>query len=435
MFPKVYVLRRLLIEEHTTYLNAGMTSTRVYWMMFEDIFELIKDASLALKSVVHRTPLTYSTYFSRLTGKNVYLKLENLQKTGSFKVRGAYNKIRSLVPEACERGVIAASTGNHAQGVAYAARELGVRATIVMPETAPPYKITSTRSYGAEVLLYGKVYDDAYRKAVEISMKTGAFFIHPYDDPLVIAGQGTIGLEISEDLPQVDAVIVPVGGGGLISGIAIALKNVIGSHVKVYGVEPASAPKLKEALMHNVPVTITPSPSLADGVVTKGVGRLTFRIMKELVSDVLLVNEDDIARAMYLLLERAKLLAEGAGALPLAALLSNPDAIKGKNVVAVISGGNADLTTLYRVILRGLMVEGRIAKVMLMLKDVPGTLEHALKVISQLRCNIIDVRHDRLSPEILPGYARVEVLIEVPDIETMRVLKEELVKQGVKVVH
>ncbi len=435
MFPKVYVLRRLLIEEHTTYLNAGMTSTRVYWMMFEDIFELIKDASLALKSVVHRTPLTYSTYFSRLTGKNVYLKLENLQKTGSFKVRGAYNKIRSLVPEACERGVIAASTGNHAQGVAYAARELGVRATIVMPETAPPYKITSTRSYGAEVLLYGKVYDDAYRKAVEISMKTGAFFIHPYDDPLVIAGQGTIGLEISEDLPQVDAVIVPVGGGGLISGIAIALKNVIGSHVKVYGVEPASAPKLKEALMHNVPVTITPSPSLADGVVTKGVGRLTFRIMKELVSDVLLVNEDDIARAMYLLLERAKLLAEGAGALPLAALLSNPDAIKGKNVVAVISGGNADLTTLYRVILRGLMVEGRIAKVMLMLKDVPGTLERALKVISQLRCNIIDVRHNRLSPEILPGYARVEVLIEVPDIETMRVLKEELVKQGVKVVH
>lgn len=403
--------------------------------MFEDLFELIKDAGSALRNVVHRTPLTYSTYFSKLTGKNVYLKLENLQKTGSFKVRGAYNKIRSLMPEARERGVIAASTGNHAQGVAYAARELGVKATIVMPETAPPYKIISTRSYGAEVLLHGKVYDDAYRKAVEISMKTGAYFIHPYDDPLVVAGQGTIGLEISEDLPQVDAVIVPVGGGGLISGIAIALKNAIGNHVKVYGVEPAGAPKLKEALTHNAPVTITPSPSLADGVVTKGVGRLTFRIMKELVSGVLLVNEDDIARAMYLMLERAKLLAEGAGALPLAALLSNPDAIEGKNVVAVISGGNADLTTLYRVILRGLMVEGRIAKVTLMLKDVPGTLERALKVISQLRCNIIDVRHDRLSPEILPGYARVEVLIEVPDIETLRTLKKELAEQGVKVIH
>jgi len=403
--------------------------------MFEDLFKLIKDAGSSLQNVIHKTPLTYSTYFSKLTGKNVYLKLENLQKTGSFKVRGAYNKIRSLLPEARRRGVIAASTGNHAQGVAYAARELGVKATIVMPETAPPYKVISTKSYGAEVLLHGKVYDDAYKKAVEISMRTGAYFIHPYDDPLVIAGQGTIGLEISEELPQVDAVIVPVGGGGLISGIAIALKNIIGHHVKIYGVEPEGAPKLKEALTHNSPVTITPSPSLADGVVTKGVGRLTFRIMKELVDDVLLVSEDNIARAMYLMLERAKLLAEGAGALPLAALLNDPDAIKGKNIVAVISGGNADLTTLYRVILRGLMVEGRIAKITLMLKDVPGSLERALKVISQLRCNIIDVRHDRLSPEILPGYARVEVLVEVPSTETLGVLRKELAKQGVKVVH
>ncbi len=401
--------------------------------LFTDMFKLILEAKSTLKGVVHRTPLTYSTYLSNITGKEVYLKLENLQKTGSFKVRGAYNKIRNLMPSAKDKGVIAASTGNHAQGVAYAAKELGVKATIVMPRTAPPYKIISTKSYGAEVLLYGDVYDDAYRKAVELSLRNGSYFIHPYDDPLIIAGQGTIGLEIADDLPDVEAVIVPVGGGGLISGIAIALKNTVGERVRVYGVEPESAPKLRKALDAGHPVPIVPKPSLADGVITKGVGRLTFKIMSELLSDVLLVSEDDVARAMYLLLERTKLLAEGAGALPVAALLSSCERIKGRKVVAVISGGNADLTTLYRVILRGLMLEGRIARVKLVLHDKPGSLEKVIKVVSRNGCNIIDVRHDRLNPHITPGYAVVEVLMEVPDPSVINKIKEELKDIGASV--
>ncbi len=401
--------------------------------MFEDLYKLVLSAREVLKGVALKTPLMKSEYLSRLTGKEVYLKMENLQATGSFKIRGAYNKIRSLLPDVRAKGVVAASTGNHAQGVAYASKLLGVKATIVMPETAPPYKILSTKAYGAEVVLHGRVYDDAYRKAVEISMSSGAYFIHPYDDPLVIAGQGTIGLEIAEDLPDIDAVIVPVGGGGLLSGIAIALKNVIGSDVKVYGVEPEGAPKLKKALEAGRPVHIEPEASLADGVITKGIGRLTFTILKEVVNKAFLVSEDDIARSMYLLLEHSKLLVEGAGALPVAALLTHREEIEGKRVVAVLSGGNADLTTLYRVILRGLLIEGRIARVDLILRDTPGSLESVLKIVSSYRCNVIDVRHDRLNPHIPPGYALVEILMEIPDKDTLAKLINNLEELGIKV--
>jgi len=401
--------------------------------LFEDLYKLVLSAREVLKGVALKTPLMKSEYLSRLTGKEVYLKMENLQATGSFKIRGAYNKIRSLLPDVRAKGVVAASTGNHAQGVAYASKLLGVKATIVMPETAPPYKILSTKAYGAEVVLHGRVYDDAYRKAVEISMSSGAYFIHPYDDPLVIAGQGTIGLEIAEDLPDIDAVIVPVGGGGLLSGIAIALKNVIGSDVKVYGVEPEGAPKLKKALEAGRPVHIEPEASLADGVITKGIGRLTFTILKEVVNKAFLVSEDDIARSMYLLLEHSKLLVEGAGALPVAALLTHREEIEGKRVVAVLSGGNADLTTLYRVILRGLLIEGRIARVDLILRDTPGSLESVLKIVSSYRCNVIDVRHDRLNPHIPPGYALVEILMEIPDKDTLAKLINNLEELGIKV--
>ncbi len=401
--------------------------------MFEDIHKLILDAREALKGIALKTPLIKSKRLSRLTGKEVYLKMENLQATGSFKIRGAYNKIRSLLPDARVKGVVAASTGNHAQGVAYASRLLGVKATIVMPETAPPYKIMSTKAYGADVVLYGRVYDDAYKKAVEISMNSGAYFIHPYDDPLVIAGQGTIGLEIAEDLPDVDAVLVPVGGGGLLSGIAVALRNVIGDDVRIYGVEPEGAPKLRKALEAGRPVHIEPKASLADGVITKGIGRLTFTILKELVTDSLLVSEDEIARSMYLLLEHSKILVEGAGALPVAALLRHVSDIEGRRVVAVLSGGNADLTTLYRVVLRGLLIEGRIARVDLILRDMPGSLERVLKVVSSHRCNVIDVRHDRLNPHVPPGYALVEILMEIPDRSTLSELVGNLERLGIKV--
>lgn len=395
----------------------------------------MKDARSTLSSDIHRTPLTLSSYFSRLTGKEVYLKLENLQKTGSFKVRGAYFKIKSLMPEVKNRGVVAASSGNHAQGVAYASKKLGVKATIVMPETAPPYKVNATRSYGAEVVLHGRVYDDAYLKAVEISQSTGAFFVHPFDDPFVIAGQGTIGIEIAEDLPDVDTVLVPVGGGGLIAGISLALKEELGKNkVKIIGVEPSAAPKLKLSLEAETIVHITPNPSLADGVITKSVGRLTYDIIREYVDDVLTVDEDDIARAMYLLLERTKLLAEGAGALSLAAILRYGNELPGKRIVAVISGGNADLTTLYRVILRGLMLEGRIAKITLILRDSPGVLEGALHVIANYKCNILDIKHDRFEPQIRPGYAKVEILMETPSKDTLKDLTENLKKEGIEVL-
>ena len=400
----------------------------------DKIFELIKKADEVLEGVVHRTPLSYSHSFSKLVGASVYLKLENLQKTGAFKVRGAYFKIYSVLDEARKYGVVAASSGNHAQGVAYSAQELGVKATIVMPETTPPYKVMATKSYGAEVVLYGKVYDDAYAKALELSKKRGSVLIHPFDDPFIIAGQGTIGLEIARVNPDIDYVIVPVGGGGLISGIAIAIKKVLGSRVKVIGVEPEAAPKFYESLKRGEPVTIVPKPSLADGVITKTVGKLTLQLVREFVDEIYLVDEDSIARAMYLLLERAKLLAEGAGALPLALMLSGRLDVKGKKVVAVISGGNADLTTLYRVILRGLMAEGRICKLKLALRDVPGMLERVLNKLAVMKCNIIDVRHDRFSLDIEPGYALVEIVMETPSREVKAELVEKISEKGIKVL-
>lgn len=402
---------------------------------FEEIFSLIKEAREVLEGNIHRTPLTFSTYFSNLISRNVYLKLENLQKTGSFKVRGALFKISSLLPDVREKGVVAASSGNHAQGVAYSASKLGVKATIVMPKTAPPYKINATKSYGAKVILKGTVYDEAYVEAVKISRETGAYFIHPFDDPHVIAGQGTIGLEISEDLPKVNTVLVPVGGGGLISGIAVGIKESLrGKAIKVIGVEPEGDPKLKGALSVGKPVEVSPKPSLADGVLTKSVGRLTFQIIREYVDDVLEVSEDEIARAMYLLLERGKLLAEGAGALPLAAILKYGRKLPGDNIVAVVSGGNADLTTLYRVILRGLSAEGRLAKITLELKDQPGTLKEALGYVSSSGCNIIEIRHDRFGPGMPPGYANVELLVETPSKKAIDDVITKLKDVGVRVI-
>ncbi|MCD6323758.1 MAG: threonine ammonia-lyase [Desulfurococcales archaeon] len=408
----------------------------VVWMRdFTPFLDLIREARNVLEGNVHRTPLTYSTYFSNITGKEVYLKLENLQKTGSFKVRGAYFKISSLLPDVRDKGVVAASSGNHAQGVAYSAMKLGVKATIVMPKSAPPYKVNATKSYGAEVILEGDVYDDAYAAAMRKSKESGAYFIHPFDDPYVIAGQGTIGVEIAEDLPDVDTVLVPVGGGGLISGISLGVKpSLRGRSVKIIGVEPEVDPKLKMSFRVGRPVTVKPMHSLADGVVTKSLGRLTFEVIRDLVDDALTVGEDDIARAMYLLLERAKLLAEGAGALPLAALLKYHDVIPGRKVVAVISGGNADLTTLYKVIMRGLAIEGRLARVNIKLKDEPGALKRALEVVARKGCNIVDIRHDRMNPSVKPGIALVELLIESPSPETTDELLKELELVGVKVI-
>lgn len=396
----------------------------------DSIWDLIKRADEVVEGVIHRTPLIHSLFFSKLSGNNVYLKLENLQKTGAFKVRGAYFKMSSELERCRKFGVVSASSGNHAQGVAYSAAELGVKATIVMPESTPPYKVNATKSYGAKVVLHGRIYDEAYVKAIEISKETGAVFIHPFDDPHVIAGQGTIGVEIVNSLRNADYILVPVGGGGLISGIAIAVKRILGNRVKVVAVEPKNAPKLYEARILGRPTSVSIKPSLADGVITKSVGELTYKIMSEVVDDVVVVDEGSIAQAMFLLMERAKLLAEGAGALPLAAILSGYLSSEGKNLVAVISGGNADLSTIYRVILKGLSVEGRVARLSLLLEDVPGSLYRALGVLAKYRCNIIEIRHERIGLEIPSGHALVELVFELPDRDSLSSIMEELKTQG-----
>jgi len=393
--------------------------------ILETVWKTILDASNIVYNAVHKTPLVHNVFMSKLTGNNVYLKLENLQVTGSFKARGAYYKIHKCLNEARSKGVISASSGNHAQGVAYAASILGVQATIVMPETTPPFKVNSTKSYGAKVVLYGTVYDDAYRKALELTSETGGVFIHPFNDIDVIAGQGTIGLEIMEQLSKAEIVVIPIGGGGLISGIGIALKK-LNPSIKVIGVEPSNAAKYFASRKTGKLVTIQPRASIADGVIAKSTGDLTYQIMNEVVDDVITVDEESIARAIYILMERAKIVAEGAGALPMAALLEGNLINQGKNVVLVISGGNIDLATLYKILIKGLAYDSRIVNIKVVLRDVHGELLKVLNVLYKYKCNIVDIRHDRFNLKVPVGHALVEIIIEIPDVDVIDKIRKEL---------
>lgn len=303
-----------------------------------------------LKGVVRSTPLFYTDTFSEACGCKLYLKCENKQKTGSFKLRGAYNKVVSLTEEEKDRGVIASSAGNHAQGVAYAATAFGVNATIVMPLTAPAAKVAATKGYGAKVVQAGQVYDECYAKALEVQKETGATFLHPFDDVHVMAGQGTIGLEILDDLSETDVVVVPVGGGGLIAGVATALKSLKPS-VRVVGVQAEVVASSKASLEKGEVVTLPGAKSLADGIAVATPGTLCFQAMQKYVDEIVTVTEDEISFAIFSLLQRGKLLAEGAGATPLAALLAGKvKGIEGKNVVAMVSGGNIDITTVGNII-------------------------------------------------------------------------------------
>ena len=315
-------------------------------LRFDDILEAEKN----LKGVVRRTPLFYSSTFSDKSGASLYLKCENKQKTGAFKIRGAYNKLSSLTEEEKSRGVIAASSGNHAQGVAYAASVFGVKSTIVMPVTAPAAKVQATKGYGAEVVQAGIVYDECYAKALEIQKETGAVFLHPFDDNFVMAGQGTIGLEIMQDLPETDVVVVPVGGGGLISGIATAVKS-MKPEIRVVGVEPEVIASAKASLEKGEVTTLPAAASLADGIVVATPGAKCFNSLKKYVDEIVTVSDAEIAQAIFSLLQRGKLLAEGAGASALAAILSGKvTGIQGKNVAVVISGGNIDLAKVYEIV-------------------------------------------------------------------------------------
>ncbi|MGL5345882.1 MAG: threonine ammonia-lyase [Peptostreptococcaceae bacterium] len=352
--------------------------------------EKIQKAKETIKDIVKETPLVESSTLNDRTGANIYLKCENLQKTGSFKIRGACNKIANLTDEEKAKGVIASSAGNHAQGVALGAKLSGIKATIVMPSTAPLAKVTATKEYGADVVLNGLVYDDAYSKAIEIQKETGATFLHPFNDEFVIAGQGTIVLEIFEQMNnKVDTILCPIGGGGILSGISVAAKA-LNPNVKIIGVQTENIPSMKESLEKGQLTTTFKATSIADGVSVKTPGELTFNIAKKYLDEIILVEEDEIHRAMLFLLESQKIVTEGSGALTTAAILSGKyKPKKDENVVCIISGGNVDINTVYRVIESGLKGCGRRFTFTTEINDKPGGLAELTSIISQLDANII----------------------------------------------
>lgn len=365
-------------------------------------------AAYVLKNVIRHTDLIQAPKINREA--EVYLKTENLQNTGSFKLRGAYYKISQLSEEEKAKGVIACSAGNHAQGVALAAQRSGIPAIICIPDGAPISKVENTKSYGARVELVKGVYDDAYRRACELQQETGCTFIHPFDDPDVIAGQGTIGLELLDQLPDVDAVIVPVGGGGLIAGVAFAVKS-LNPHCKVYGVQAAGAPGMVHALEAGEPDALDRVSTFADGIAVKCPGSLTYELTKKYVDDVVTVTDDETATAVLALIEEQKLIAEGAGAVAVAAAMFNKIDIKGKKVICLISGGNIDVTILSRVITRGLVKAGRVADMVIELADKPGQLREIASIIAEHGGNVIHVRHDHggLDTDIVGCYLSIQM--------------------------
>lgn len=366
-------------------------------------------ASRILKEVIRKTDIIYAPNMSKEA--NIYLKTENLQTTGSFKIRGSYFKISQLTDKEKKKGVIACSAGNHAQGVALAATRSGIKSLICLPDGAPISKIEATKNYGANVCLVKGVYDDAYNKALELKEKEGYCFIHPFNDPDVIAGQGTIGLEIMDQLPNADIVIVPIGGGGLISGVAYTIKQ-INPNCKVYGVQATGAPSMEKSIKDGKIETLAKIQTIADGIAVKTPGDLTYEIVKKYVDGIVTVTDDEIALAILTLLEQQKLIAEGAGAVPVAAVLANkiPD-IKGKNVCCIVSGGNIDVNILSRVIERGLKMKGRTARITIALSDKPGQLADVSRIIANTGANVISVNYDSsdLDMNITDCYLRISV--------------------------
>jgi threonine dehydratase len=378
--------------------------------------QLIHEASDRLKKRVRRTELIHSHYFSEKLGIPLWFKCENLQRTGAFKIRGALNFMTSQPREALAKGVITASAGNHAQGVAFSADLLGVAATVYMPESTPPQKVFATRDYGAEVVLTGRTFDDAYAAAVEAGKASGALFVHPFDDPLVMAGQGTIGLEVLEEVPDLSTIIVPIGGGGLIAGIATAIRETH-PHVRIIGVESTAAPSMHYSLQKGKIFTAPVTVSLADGIAVKRVGKNTFPIVRDLVDEVVLVEEEDIALAIVALLERTKLLVEGAGAVPLAALMAGKvENVSGKTV-CVLSGGNIDVKTISVVVERGLLAAGRYLKLKIELDDLPGALAKLTVEIAETKANISMITHDRRSKSLPIGKTEVHLELETRGYE------------------
>ncbi len=391
----------------------------------------IYHARYVLKEVIRDTDVIYAPHIN--PDAQIYLKTENLQITGSFKVRGAYYKISQLSDEEKKRGVIACSAGNHAQGVALAAQKAGIHAVICLPDGAPISKVEATKSYGAEVVLVEGVYDDAYERALQLRDERGYTFIHPFDDELVIEGQGTIGLELMEQIPDMDAVIVPVGGGGLISGVAFAIKA-LNPDVKVYGVQAAGAPSMVSSLREKEIVHLPSVSTIADGIAVKTPGENTFALTSQYVDEVVTVTDDEIAAAILALMEQQKLVTEGAGAISVAAAMWGKVPVKGKKVVCLLSGGNVDVSILSRVIDRGLLMSGRRCQLTIELVDKPGQLEKVAGYIAREGGNVVSVHYEHANEgsDINGCYLRLE--LETRNFAHIKSIRQSLKAQGFKLI-
>ncbi len=388
-------------------------------------------ASYVLKDVLRKTDVIYAPKLS--VGNDIYLKTENLQITGSFKIRGSYYKMTRLSDEEKKKGVVACSAGNHAQGVALAAQKNGIKAVICLPDGAPISKIEATKSYGAQICLVEGVYDDAYNKALELRDSKGYTFIHPFNDDDVIAGQGTIALEIADQLPDVDVIVVPVGGGGLISGIAYTIKS-INPNVKVYGVQAAGAPSMANSISDGKIEELQSVSTIADGIAVKKPGDNTFEICRKYVDGIVTVSDDEISAAILALMEQHKLVTEGAGAVAVAAAMFGKIDIKGKKTVCLLSGGNIDVTILSRVIKRGLLMSGRTCQLMIELADKPGQLKNVSRIIADLGGNVISVHHERANEGSDVNGCYLRIVLETRNFDHIKEIKNALVDFGFKLL-
>jgi len=389
----------------------------------------VEAARARLAGVIHETPCAYSQRLSDLTGARVFVKLENLQMTGSFKERGAANVLLQLSPAERKRGVVTASAGNHGLAVAFHAARLGVGAVIVMPEWAPLTKVTAARRQGAEVMLHGENYDEAYARAREVETERGLVFVHPFDDLRVIAGQGTIGLELAAQVPDLETVLVPVGGGGLAAGTAVAVKG-RKPGVEVIGVQADEVAAMKAAWASGERVTVPSAPTIADGIAVRRAGEHTFALCRQWVDQIVSVSEEEIANAILLLLEIEKTVVEGAGAVPLAALVNKKVAGAGKTVALVLSGGNIDVNLISRIIERGLVKDGRLVRLAVMLRDRPGQLARLTALVAEMRANVLHILHDRAFSRARLGETEVELTLETSGREQIEAVKRHLTEAG-----
>jgi threonine dehydratase len=391
--------------------------------------ESIQTARQRIRDFIYCSPAPHSAALSEITGQQVFLKLDNLQRTGAFKERGALNKLLTLTEEERKRGVIAASAGNHAQAVAYHATDRGIRARIVMPLMTPLVKVASTASYGAEVVLYGANYDEAYAEAVRQSEAECLTFLHPFDDDEVIAGQGSIGLELIEQIPQLEAVVVPIGGGGLIGGVACAIKE-SNPGIRVVGVQTERLPSMLRAREAGRPVTIPAEATIADGIAVRRAGERTLPLVARYVDELVTVDEEEIANAILILLEREKTLAEGAGAAALASLVQRKTTLNGQRTAVLVCGGNIDVSLLAKIIERGLVKDGRRTRLRIHLTDRPGALHHLTRIIADARANIVQTAHDRAYYGVNLGDTVIDFTLETRGADHIAEIRDALVAEG-----